>query len=91
MEQQLRQIFIPQINAATSNLRLNVETRFQEFEQEWLRVLSERMQAYRDSSQEALRNIQEVKRDMAQATTNRVALQNKIKPLEKALEELNEI
>ncbi len=91
VEQQLRQIFIPQINAATSNLRLNVETRFQEFEQEWLRVLSERMQAYRDSSQEALRNIQEVKRDMAQATTNRVALQNKIKPLEKALEELNEI
>ena len=91
IEQQLRQIYIPQINASTSNLRLNVETRFQEFEQEWLRVLSERMQAYRDSSQEALRSIQEVKRDMAQATTNRVALQNKIKPLEKALEELNEI
>ena len=89
VEEQLRGIFVPQIEAAMSNLRRNVDTCIEEFEQEWLRVLSERIQSYRDSSQAAIGAIRDVQRDIAHATATRVALQEKIKPLEKALAELS--
>ena len=69
-------------------MRTYVDTRFQEFQQEWLRVVTERAQSYRESVQESLTQIQQVKQQMAQAVNMRVNIQNKMRPLEKAKETL---
>lgn len=87
-EQALRQIYQPQIASSLSNMRTYVDTRFQEFQQEWLRVVTERAQGYRDSVQESITQIQQVKQQMAQAVNMRVSIQNKMKPLQKAIENL---
>lgn len=87
-EQKLREIYQPQISSSLSNMRTYVDTRFQEFQQEWLRVVTERAQSYRESVQESLTKIQQVKQQMAQAVNMRVNIQNKMRPLEKAKETL---
>lgn len=87
-EQMLRQIYQPQISSTLSNLRTYVDIRFQEFQTEWLRVVTDRAQSYRNSVQESINNIQQVRQQMAQAANLRVGIQNKMKPLEKALEVL---
>ncbi len=87
-EQALRQIYQPQIASSLSNMRTYVDTRFQEFQQEWLRVVTERAQGYRDSVQESITQIQQVKQQMAQAVNMRVSIQNKMKPLQKAIDNL---
>ena len=87
-EQKLREIYQPQISSSLSNMRTYVDTRFQEFQQEWLRVVTERAQSYRDSVQESLTMIQQLKQQMAQAANMRVDIQNKMRPLEKAKENI---
>ena len=87
-EQALRQIYQPQIASSLSNMRTYVDTRFQEFQQEWLRVVTERAQGYRDSVQESITQIQQVKQQMARAVNMRVSIRNKMKPLRKAIDNL---
>ena len=87
-EQKLLEIYQPQISSSLSNMRTYVDTRFQEFQQEWLRVVIERAQSYRDSVQESLTMIQQLKQQMAQAANMRVDIQNKMRPLEKAKENI---
>ncbi len=87
-EQGLRQIYQPQITATLSNLRTYVDMRFQDFQHEWLKVVTDLAQEYRSSIQESLAQIQQIKQQMAQAVNMRVNIQNKMKPLEKAREAL---
>ncbi len=87
-EQKLREIYQPQISSSLSNMRTYVDTRFQEFQQEWLRVVTERAQSYRESVQESLTMIQQLKQQMAQAANMRVDIQNKMRPLKKAKENI---
>lgn len=86
-EQKLREIYQPQISSSLSNMRTYVDTRFQEFQQEAARCHRAR-QSYRESVQESLTQIQQVKQQMAQAVNMRVNIQNKMRPLEKAKETL---
>lgn len=87
-EGQLRQIYQPQISASMANLRTYVEMRFQEFQQEWLRVLTERAQNYRNSVQESIEKIQEVKQQLARGLNMKNTIEAKLRPLKAAAETL---
>lgn len=50
-ESQLRQLYQPQIAAATQNMRNYVESRFSEFQSEWISVISGRAQDYKECIQ----------------------------------------
>ena len=90
-EQQLRQAYAQQINSAITNLRTYIDMRFQEFQREWLRVVTEKAEAYRTSVQESMAAIKQVQQDIARATNTKVALEAKIKPFKKAKAELEVI
>lgn len=80
-ESNLRQVYQPQLSGAISSLNTYVNTRFQEFQQEWIGIITDRAKAYKNSLQESITNIQKVKQDISQAVTMRAQVQNRIKPL----------
>ncbi len=88
IEMNLRQMYQQQLSGALANLRTYVDTRFQEFQQEWLQVLTDRTQAYSDSMDDAIKKINEVKQNISQAVNLRTALQNKLNPLNTAKKDL---
>lgn len=85
-EANLRQVYQPQLSGAISNLNTYVNTRFTEFQQEWVGLITERCKAYQTSLQESIANIQQVKQQITQAVNMRVQTQNKLKPLLSAKE-----
>lgn len=87
-EGQLRQIYQPQISVAMANLRTYVEARFQEFQREWLRVLTERAESYRNSTQESIELIQEVKQQLARGLNMKNSIEARMRPLKVAAETL---
>lgn len=81
IESNLRQVYQPQMSGAISSLNTYISTRFQEFQQEWLGIITERTKSYKESLQESIANIQKVKQEINQAVTMKAQLQAKIKPL----------
>lgn len=80
-ESALRQVYQPQLSGAISSINTYVNTRFTEFQQEWLAVLTRRCKAYQESIQEAINNINAVKQAVNQAVNIRAQVQKKLKPL----------
>src|SRR5574344_429613 len=80
-EQSLRQVYQPQLASAINNLNTYVNTRFQEFQQEWLRVVTDKIVSYKESIQESIMKIQEIKTSINQSVNMRIQIQNRIKPL----------
>lgn len=85
-ESNLRQVYQPQLAGAISSLNTYVNTRFAEFQQEWVGLIMERCKAYQTSVQESIANIQKVKQQINQAVNMRAQIQNKLKPLVAAKE-----
>lgn len=90
-ESNLRQVYFPQLSGAISGLNTYVNSRFQEFQQEWLFVVTKRAKAYKESLQESIQKIQQVKQSINQAVSMRVHLQNKLKPLISARDNAKEV
>jgi len=86
VETNLRQMYQPQLSGAISSLNTYVNTRFTEFQQEWLGLITDRCKAYKASLQESVTNIQQVKQAITQAVNMKVQIQNKLKPLVTARE-----
>lgn len=85
-ESNLRQVYQPQLSGAITSLNTYVNTRFTEFQQEWVGLIMERCKAYQSSVQESIANIQKVKDQINQAVNIRAQIQNKLKPLVAAKE-----
>lgn len=81
IESNLRQVYQPQMSGAINSLTTYVNTRFTEFQQEWLSLITERCKAYQKSLQESVSNIQQLKQLINQSVTLRVKVQNQLKPL----------
>lgn len=81
IESNLRQVYQPQLSGAISSLNTYVNTRFAEFQQEWLAIITERAKSYQESLKESIANIQKVKLEINQAVTMKAQLQTKMKPL----------
>lgn len=90
-ESQLRQLYQPQISAATQNMRNYVESRFSEFQREWINVVSSRANDYKDSLQTSIDEIQKLKQQINIAVTKKVTLQNQLKPLVKAKQDIDDL
>lgn len=80
-ESNLRQVYQPQLSGAISSLNTYVNTRFTEFQQEWVGLILERCKTYQSSINESIANIQKVKQQITQAVNMRAQIQNKLKPL----------
>lgn len=85
-EANLRQVYQPQLSGAISSLNTYISTRFTEFQQEWIGLITERCKAYQISLQESISNIQKVKQQITQSVNMRAQIQNKLKPLISAKE-----
>ena len=85
-ESNLRQVYQPQLSGAISSLNTYVNTRFTEFQQEWVGLIMERCKTYQSSINESIANIQKVKQQINQAVNMRAQIQNKLKPLLSAKE-----
>ncbi len=90
-ESQLKQLYQPQISAATQNMRNYVESRFSEFQSEWISVISARAKDYKDSLQVSITEIQKVKQQINIAVSKKVSLQNQLNPLVKAKKDIDEL
>lgn len=86
IESNLRQVYQPQLPGAISSLNTYVQTRFQEFQQEWLTAITDRAKACKQSLADSIANIQKVKLDINKAVTMKAQLTAKINPLESAKE-----
>jgi len=85
-EQRLRQVYQPQLSGSISSIHTYVNTRFQEFQTEWLKAITDRAKNYKESLKATVEEVQKVKQDINQAMTKKIQLQNKIKPLISARE-----
>lgn len=85
-ESHLRQVYQPQLSGSINSLNTYVNTRFAEFQQEWLGVITERCKAYSASASQAIDNINLVKNQVGKAVNMRTQLQKAIKPLVAAIE-----
>ena len=90
-ESQLRQLYQPQIAAATQNMRNYVESRFSEFQSEWISVISGRAQDYKECIQSSIMQIQQLKQQINLAVNKKVSLQNQLNPLTKAKKNIDNI
>lgn len=90
-EGRLRQTYQSQIQTETQNLRIYVESRFTEFQREWLRAISERVQDYRDSLNQAMTEIQNLRQQINTAINKKVALENQLKPLKSAKDQIDKL
>ena len=86
IETNLRQVYQPQMSGAINSLNTYVNTRFTEFQQEWLGLIVSRCKAYQESLQESIANINKVKQEINQAVNLKAQIQNKLKPLVAARE-----
>ena len=83
---ELKQVYQPQIQTETQNLRIFVEGRFNEFQRELFHTISNKAQEYRDSYNEALNNIQTIRQQINAAVTQQQQLKQQLNPLVKAKE-----
>ena len=90
-ESQLRQLYQPQIAAATQNMRNYVESRFSEFQSEWISVISGRAQDYKECIQASIMQIQQLKQQINLAVNKKVSLQNQLNPLTKAKKNIDDL
>lgn len=90
-EGRLRQTYQSQIQTETQNLRIYVESRFTEFQREWLRAISERVQDYRDSLNQAMTEIQNLRQQINTAVNKKVAIENQLKPLKSAKDQIDKL
>ena len=90
-ESQLRQLYQPQIAAATQNMRNYVESRFSEFQSEWISVISGRAQDYKECIQSSIMQIQQLKQQINLAVNKKVSLQNQLNPLTKAKKNIDDL
>lgn len=81
VENNLRQMYQPQMSGAINSMNTYVNTRFTEFQQEWLGLITDKCKAYKASLQESMNNIQQVKQAINQAVNMKMQIQNKLKPL----------
>ena len=93
VEANLRQVYQPQLSGAINSLQTYIGTRFQEFQQEWINVITDRAKSYQESLKESIAKIQELKLDINKAVTAKTQIQAKIKVLlaAKELAEKSEI
>lgn len=90
-ESQLKQLYQPQISAAAQNMRNYVESRFSEFQSEWISVISARANDYKESLQLSITEIQKTKQQINLAVNQKVMLQNHLKPLTKAKDDIENL
>lgn len=90
-EGRLRQTYQSQIQTETQNLRIYVESRFNDFQREWLRAITERVQDYRDSLKQAVEEIQNLSQQINAAVNTKLALEKQLKPLESAKNQIDKL
>lgn len=90
-ENRLRQTYQSQIQSETQNLRIYVESRFSDFQREWLRALTERAQDYRDSLKQAMENIQDLRQQINTAVNKKVDLEKQLKQLKSIKDQIDKL
>lgn len=82
------EIYQPQISAAIYDIRIYMESRFNDFQKEWIIVLGDRIKECRNVIVETIENIAQIKKDIARQTQARIMLQSSKKSLEGAVDAL---
>lgn len=77
----LREQYQPQIAAAMQQLRTFVESRFSEFQQEWIMSITQRAKEYQTILQDLMKNLAELSSNQKLALAKRMELERLIKPL----------
>lgn len=90
-ESLLRQIYQPQIAAATQNLRTYVENRFIDFQREWIQVVSDRAKEFGDTLKQSIEDIQSIKQKISDAVNQKMIIQKQLAPLMKVKSDLDAI
>lgn len=88
----LKQVYLPKLQTSIQNLRTHTESRFNEFQREWIRVVTERVKDVRNTTSHTVVEIQRIQQEIKNGVNKKVALQNQVKSLENIqaqLENLN--
>lgn len=89
--QQIRTNLQPQITAATQQLRTYVETRFNEFQQNWVRVVSERAKNAAADMQQLSATLNKWNNDHKTALSAKMGIERIVTPLDSKRDELKTI
>lgn len=92
VETKLKQTYLPKIQLSLQNLRTHVDSRFVEFQQKWISVITGRVKDVRNTISHTVEEIQKIQQEIKSGVNKKVALQNQVKSLENIqtqLENLN--
>lgn len=79
---QIQNEYQPQITVAMQKLRTFVETRFSEFQQEWISVIAHRVKDSQQDMEKLLANLNEIAKNQKLAISRRLEIERLLKPLE---------
>ena len=90
-QNELRRTYQAQIETEKQNLRTYVESRFSEFQREWFKALGERANEYKDCLKQTIGELTEMKKQINISVNKKNMLENQIRPLKLAKENLCKI
>mgnify|MGYP000011240148 CR=1 FL=1 len=88
---EIKEQFQPQIAAAMQQLRTFVEMRFNEFQQEWIKVVSDRVKNYAADMQELVNSLNKLNADHKSALSAKMGIERLLNPLDVRMNELHQI
>lgn len=88
---EIKEQFQPQIAAAMQQLRTFVEMRFNEFQQEWIKVVSDRVKNYAADMQELVNSLNKLNADHKSALSAKMGIERLLNPLDVRRNELHQI
>lgn len=88
---EIKEQFQPQIAAAMQQLRTFVEMRFNEFQQEWIKVVSDRVKNYAADMQELINSLNKLNTDHKSALSAKMGIERLLNPLDVKRNELHQI
>lgn len=90
-DSKLIEAYQPQIGIAFSDMRTFVDSRFREFRDAWIGVITERIKSLRSTLQETLIQINELKKNLKNAERDKLILKGKLVVIEGAINDLKNI
>ena len=78
---ELREQYQPQLTVAMQQLRTFVETRFSEFQQEWIRVVAQRVQEEQTTLKGLMADLNKLSQDQKTALARKMELERMVNPL----------
>lgn len=88
---EIKEQFQPQIAAAMQQLRTFVEMRFNEFQQEWIKVVSDRVKNYAVDMQNLINSLNKLNADHKSALSAKMGIERILTPLDAKRTELRQI